>query len=192
MWIFNRLVMVLVFAGLFVGGIYAMIHGLNILGYRISDLQQTLGLPALYEDFQGFVTGVENGSLTPAGIAVLVGIALVGLVLLLLELKPPRPRRVRMEKGTYVTRGAVGNEVAEATEGTRNVLGSSVKVKAKRRPGAIVAVDADVRRGEDQKEIKNNLRSAVQQRLAETGIPLGKMKVRLTESDPRQTKTRVQ
>lgn len=192
MWIFNRLVMVLVLAALFVVGLYATIYGLNILGYQISNLQQTLGLPGLYEGFQSFVTGIENGSLTPTGIAILIGVALLGLILLLLELKPRRPRRVKMEKGTYTTRAAVGNEVAGATEGTRNVLGSSVKVKAKRRPGAVVNVNADVRRGEDQKEIKNNLRAAVQEKLAARGIPLGKVKVNLNESDPRQTKTRVQ
>ncbi len=192
MWIFNRLIMVLVFAALFVGGLYAAIFGLNILGYQISDLQQTLGLPGLYEGLQSFITGVEDGSLTPAGIAILIGVALLGLVLLLLELKPRRPRRVRMEKGTYITRSAVGDEVAGAAEGTPNVLGSSVKVKAKRRPGAEVAVNADVRRGEDQKQIKGDLQTAVQEKLAASGIPLGKVKVNLNESDPRQTKTRVQ
>ncbi|MBA2377662.1 MAG: hypothetical protein H0V75_16325 [Rubrobacter sp.] len=192
MWIFNRLIMVIVFAALFVGGLFAAIYGLNILGYQIADLQQTLGLPAAYEGFQNFITGVENGSLTPTGIAILIGVALLGLILLILELKPRRPRRVRMEKGTYITRAAVNDEVAGATEGTNNVLGSSVKVKAKRRPGAAVDVNADVRRGEDQKVIKNDLRAAVQERLAESGIPLGKIKVKLNESDPRQTKTRVQ
>jgi hypothetical protein len=191
-WIFNRLVMVLVFAGLFVLGLYAAIYGLNVLGYRISDLQQALGLPALYEGFRSFVTGVESGSLTPAGIAILVGLALLGLILLILELKPPRPRRVRMEKGTYITRGAVGDEVARVAERTRNVLGSSVKVKAKRRPGAIINVDAEMRRGEDQKEVKNSLQSAIHERLAARGIPVSKTKINLTESDPRQTKTRVQ
>jgi uncharacterized alkaline shock family protein YloU len=192
MWIFNRLIMVIVFAALFVGGLYATIFGLNILGYRISDLQQTLGLQGIYEGFQSFVTGVENGSLTPAGIAILIGVALLGLILLLLELKPPRPRRVRMEKGTYITRSAVNDEVAAATERTSNVLGSSVKVKAKRRPGADVNVDADVRRGEDQKEIKSNLQTAIQEKLARSGIPLGKININLNEADPRQTKTRVQ
>ncbi|MBA2692439.1 MAG: hypothetical protein H0U65_08095 [Rubrobacter sp.] len=192
MWVFNRIVMVLVFAALFVGGLFAAIYGLNILGYQIADLQQALGLPAAYEGFQSFITGVENGSLTPAGIAILIGVALLGLILLILELKPRRPRRVRMEKGTYVTRGAVGDEVAKATEGTRNILGSSVKVKAKRGPGAVVDVNADVRRGEDQKVIKGDLQTAVQERLAASGIPVGKVKVRLNESDPRQTKTRVQ
>jgi hypothetical protein len=192
MWVFNRIVMVLVFAALFVGGLFAAIYGLNILGYQIADLQQALGLPAAYEGLQSFITGVENGSLTPAGIAILIGVALLGLILLILELKPRRPRRVRMEKGTYVTRGAVGDEVAKATEGTRNILGSSVKVKAKRGPGAVVDVNADVRRGEDQKVIKGDLQTAVQERLAASGIPVGKVKVRLNESDPRQTKTRVQ
>ncbi len=192
MWIFNRLIMVLVFAGLFVAGLFAMIYGLNILGYQISDLQQTLGLPGLYEGLQGFITGVEDGSLTPAGIAILIGVALLGLILLILELKPRRPRRVRMEKGTYITRSAVNDEVAGAAEGTNNVLGSSVKVKAKRKPGAVVNVNADVRRGEDQKEVKSNLQTAVQEKLAASGIPLGKVKVNLNESDPRQTKTRVQ
>lgn len=192
MWIFNRLIMVLILAGLFVVGLFAAVYGLNVLGYQIADLQEALGLPAAYEGFQSFITGVENGSLTPAGIAILIGIALLGLILLILELKPRRPRRVKMEKGTYITRGAVGDEVAGATEGTPNVLGSSVKVKAKRSPGAAVDVNADVRRGEDQKEIKSNLRSAVEERLAASGIPLGKIKVKLNESDPRQSKTRVQ
>ncbi|MGH3086202.1 MAG: hypothetical protein ACRDSJ_02640 [Rubrobacteraceae bacterium] len=192
MRIFNRLVMVLIFAALFVAGLYAAIYGLSVLGYNISDLQETLNLPGAYEGVQSFVTGIEGGNLANAGIAILIGVALLGLILLILELKPRRPRRIRMEKGTYVTRGAVNNEVAGVAEGTSNVLGSSVKVKAKRKPGAQVNVNADVRRGEDQKEVNNNLKSRVQEKLAAVGIPVSKVKVKLNESDPRQTKTRVQ
>ena len=51
---------------------------------------------------------------------------------------------------------------------------------------------ADVRRGEDTNALKSELRERVQQHLAKTGVPLGKLKLKLVEADPRETKTRVQ
>lgn len=191
MRVFNRLIAVLVLAALFVAGLYAVIYGLNLLGYQIATLQQTLNLPGIYQGLRGFISGVEQGSLAPAGIAILIAIAVVGLILLILELKPRTPRRVRMEKGTYISRKAVSGQVEDAAANTRDVLGSSAKVKAKRRPGAQVKLRADVRRGEDQKQLRQAIRDSVQERLARTGIPLSKLKINLNESDPRQSKARV-
>ncbi len=191
MRIVNRLIAILVLAGLFLLGFFAVIYGLGVLGYRMADLQQALNLQAAYSGLDSFVSGVEQGALTATGIAILIAIAVVGLILLILELKPRTPRRVRMQKGTYITRGAVNDEVKTATEGTQNVLSASPKVKARRGTGAKVDLQADIRRGEDQKSIKNELQRSVEQRLANVGVPLSKINIKLNESDPRQTGTRV-
>jgi hypothetical protein len=122
---------------------------------------------------------------------ILVLVALLGLILLIAELKPPAPRRVRMRNGTYITRDAVKNEAVAAAGQTPGVLGSSARVKAKRRQGAQVNLEANVRRGEDTKAIQSDLRNSVQERLGKRGIPLSKLNVRLVEADPRSTETRV-
>jgi hypothetical protein len=97
-----------------------------------------------------------------------------------------------MHSGTYITRGAVADEVVEAAERTPGVIGTSARVKAKRRPGARVDLEARVRRGEDTSAIQSELRRSVRERLAQRGVPVSKLNVRLLEADPRQTKTRVQ
>jgi hypothetical protein len=48
-----------------------------------------------------------------------------------------------------------------------------------------------VRRGEDANTIQSALRRSVQERLAERGVPVSKLNVKLIEADPRETKTRV-
>lgn len=191
MRIFNRLIVVLALVGLFLLGFFAVIYGLGVLGYQMSGLQSKLNLNGIYSGLQSFVSGVEQGNLTPAGIAILVAVAVVGLILLILELKPRTPRRVRMQKGTYITRSAVSSEVDSATTNTPNVLKTTSKVKAKRGSGANVNLRADTKRGEDQKSIKRNLQSSVEGRLSQVGIPLSKVSTKLSESDPRQTGTRV-
>jgi uncharacterized alkaline shock family protein YloU len=124
-------------------------------------------------------------------IVVLALVALLGLVLLILEFKPPSPRRVRMHQGTYVTRRAVEDEVNSAVEGSHEVLQSNVKVKAQRRTGARVNVTASVRPGENAQSVQADVQDRVQQRLDRVGIPIGNLSVQVRESDPRQTKTRV-
>ncbi|WP_119069769.1 DUF6286 domain-containing protein [Rubrobacter indicoceani] len=187
MRIINRFILILVLAALFLAGFFAVIYGLGILGYRMADLQSSLNLQGAYSGLDGFVSGIEQGALTAAGIAILTAIAVAGLILLILELKPRTPRRVRMQKGTYVTRRAVDEEVKAAAEGTPSVVSTSTKVKARRSPGAKVDLRADVRRGEDQKTLKNNLKSAVERRLASVGVPLGGLSIKLNETDPRQS-----
>ena len=135
---------------------------------------------------------MENGSLSAVTIIILVLLAILGLILLIAELKPPAPSRVRMGKGTYVTRGVVEEEISTVAERVPAVLGSSVDVKAKRSPGAQVNLEARVRRAEDLGSIRSNLRSTVQGYLSERGLPVSKLNVKLLEADPRQTKTRVQ
>jgi hypothetical protein len=191
MKVFNRIVMILLLAGLFVLGIYTVVYSLNIFGYRLEDLPRALGLSGFYGGLQSFVRGVESGSLSILSVILLVLIALVGLILLIAELKPPAPRRVRMRSGTYVTRGAVADEVVAAAEQTPDVLGTSARVKAKRRPGAQVNLEARVRRGENTSAIQSNLRRSVQERLAQGGVPVSKLNVKLVEADPRETRTRV-
>jgi hypothetical protein len=191
MKIFNRIVMILLLAGLFVLGVYTVVYSFNIFGYRLEDLPRALGLSGFYGGLQSFVRGVESGRLSVLSVIILVLIALVGLILLIAELKPSAPRRVRMRSGTYVTRGAVADEVVAATEQTPDVLGTSARVKAKRRPGAQVNLEARVRRGENTSAIQSNLRRSVQERLAQGGVPVSKLNVKLVEADPRETRTRV-
>jgi hypothetical protein len=66
-----------------------------------------------------------------------------------------------------------------------------VNVKAQRRPGAKINVTANVRAGEDTRGLQSEVRDRVQQHLDRMGIPLSNLKVRIAESDPRETKTRV-
>ena len=192
MRVFNRIVMILLLAGLFVLGVYTVVYSLNLFGYRLEDIPRAIGLSGLYRGLETFVGNVEDGSLSVFTVIVLVAVAVLGLVLLIAELKPPAPRRVRMHSGTYVSRGAVADEVVEAAERTPGVLGTSARVKARRSPGAQVDLEARVRRGDDTGTIQSELRRSVRERLAQRGVPVSKLNVRLVEADPRQTKTRVQ
>ncbi len=192
MRVFNRIVVILLLAGLFVLGVYTVAYSLNLFGYRLSDLPRAVGLSGLYRGLETFVANVEDGSLSVFTVIVLVAVAVLGLVLLIAELKPPAPRRVRMHSGTYVSRGAVADEVVEAAERTPGVLGTSARVKARRSPGAQVDLEARVRRGDDTSAIQSDLRRSVRERLAQRGVPVSKLNVRIVEADPRQTKSRVQ
>ena len=191
MRVFNRIVVILLLAGLFVLGVYTVVYSLGLFGYRLTDLPRALGLSSFYGGLQSFVRGVESGNLSVLSVIILVLIALVGLILLIAELKPPAPRRVRMRSGTYITRGAVADEVVAAAEQTPSVLGTSARVKAKRRRGAQVELEARVRRGENTGAIQSELRRSVEERLTQRGVPVSKLNVKLVEADPRETKTRV-
>lgn len=191
MRIFNKIVVVLLLAGLAALGLSAMVYALDIEPYRLEDLPRTLGLNSFYEGLRGYVGTVESGGLDVLEVVALVLIALVGLVLLVLEFKPPAPRKVRMQQGTYVTRSVVESEVNTAVEQEHEVLQSNVSVKAQRKPGAKVDVRANVRAGEDARSVQSEVRNHVQQHMAQTGIPVSNLNVQVAESDPRETKTRV-
>ena len=192
MRIFNRIVMVLIFLALIALGVLMILYGFNLFGFKISNLlNNVVNLQAITSGLKNFVGNVQNGNLTPLAIAIMVAVAVVGLILLILEFKPPRPKKVRMQRGTYITRGAVENEVLSATDDTPHILGSTARVKARRSPGASVKVQANVRRGEDVRATRSELRERIQQRLSQKGVPLSKLKVKLNETDPRQTQTRV-
>ncbi len=189
MRIFNRIVVILLLAGLFVLGVYAVAYAFNLFGRSLDSL---LGpIKSFGTRAQDFMSGVESGNLPALTILLLVLIALLGLILLILELKPPTPRRVRMQQGTYITRSVVKDEVTNATERNPEVLQSDVAVEAQRRPGARVDVTARVRRGEDTNRLQSEVRNSVQQHLGQVGVPVSNLKVRIAESDPRQTQTRV-
>ena len=190
MRIFNRVVMILLLAGLFVLGVYAVVYAFNLLGYSLNSLLgpvQSAGSGA-----QGFMSRAQSGDLAALTIVSLVLLALLGLILLILELKPATPRRVRMDKGTFVTRGVVQEEVSKAAGQSPDVLGHSVKTQAQRKTGARVDLEAQIRQGEDTNSIQRNLRRVVQEHLGSRGIPVSKLNVKTVEADPRQTKTRVQ
>lgn len=180
--------MILLLCGLFLLGVYMVAYGFSLFGYKLS----ALPVSSFGKGVSDFVSGIESGSLSVLAITLLVLLAILGLILLIAELKPRTPRRVRMQKGTYITRSTVGSEVQKATEETPNVLDSAVKVAAKRSSGAKIDLDANVRRGDEVNAIKSDLQSRVQQRLANSGIPVNRLKIRMVESDPRETKTRVQ
>jgi hypothetical protein len=189
--IFNRIVIILLLAGLFVLGVFTVLYSFDLAGYRLADLPRTLRLDDFYSGLRGFVGDVERGNLNALDIATLVVIALLGLVLLVLELKPPAPRRVRMQQGTYITRGAVEDEVIAAAEQNPEVLESNASAEARRRTGAKVNIEASVRRGENIRNTQSGVRDRVQQHLDRVGIPVSNLKVKLVESDPRETRARV-
>ena len=191
MKIFNRIVVILLLAGIVALGVTTVFYIFDVSDYHLEDLSGALGLNGLYDGVNSFVQRAEGRSLDVLDIVVLALVALLGLVLLILELKPPSPRRVRMRKGTYVTRKAVEAEVNTAVEGSHEVLQSNIKVKAQRRPGARVNVTASVRPGENTRSVQSDVRNRVQRRLDQVGIPVGNLNVQVRESDPRQTKTRV-
>ena len=191
MRIFNRIVVVLLLAGIVALGVTVLFYLFDVSDYHLEDLSRTLGLNGLYDGANNFVQRAEGRSLDVLDIVVLALVALLGLVLLILEFKPPSPRRVRMHQGTYVTRRAVEDEVNSAVEGSHEVLQSNVKVKAQRRTGARVNVTASVRPGENAQSVQADVQDRVQQRLDRVGIPIGNLSVQVRESDPRQTKTRV-
>jgi len=188
MRIFNRIVMILLLAGLFVLGVYMIVYAFELLGYSLGSLP----FSGFADGLQGFANDVERGSLAAIPLIVLVLLVLLGLLLLVAELKPPAPSRVRMGSGTYATRRVVEDEVSAVADEVHGVLGSSVNAKAQRRPGAQVDVEGRVRRGDDVGTIRSGLRSRVQEHLSTRGLPVSKLNVKLVETDPRQTKTRVQ
>src|ERR687893_1512195 len=195
---FNRIVIILLLVALFALGVFVFLTSispfLNTFGGQGTDLQNlppSLRPDELSAGLRGYLTNIENGSVGALDALVLIAVALLGLILLIAELKPPTPRRVRMQRGTYITRGAVQSEVEAAVEENPNVLGSSARVKARRGPGAKVDLRADVRRGENTGSVQSELRDQVQRRLSESGVPVSSLKVRPVEADPRQTKTRV-
>ncbi len=198
MRIFNRIVVILLLAGLFVLGVFVFLASispiLNALGAQGTDLQNlptSLRPDVLAAGLRNYLTNIENGSVSVLDAVVLIAVALLGLILLILEFKPPTPRRVRMQQGTYVTRSAVRDEATKATEQGYEVLQSNVKVKAQRRQGAKVDITASVREGEGTRGLQSEIRDRVQQYLGRMGIPVSNLKVRLAGSDPRETKTRV-
>ena len=180
--------MTLLFAGLFVLGVYMVVYSFDLLGRSLTSLP----ISDFSSGLQDFVTRVEDGNLSAVTIITLVLLAILGLIWFIAELRPSTPRRVRMGNGTYVTRSVVEEEISTVAEQVPDVLGSSVGVKARRSPGAQVDLEARVRRGEDLRTITSNLRSTVEEHLSNRGLPVSKLNVDLVEADPRQTKTRVQ
>lgn len=185
MRIFNRIVVTLLLAGLFVLGIFGIVYSFNLFGYQLSQLPQLLNLQTIYGGVQEVVSDVENGTLTNLAFFILLGVALLGLILLVLELKPRTPRRVRMQKGTYVTRNAVKTQVLAAASQASEALDSSAKVKARRGSGAKVNLKSNVRRGENLGNARSSIKNQVSDYLGRVGIPVARIKVKASETDPR-------
>jgi hypothetical protein len=188
MRVFNRIVMILLFAGLFVLGVYTVVYSFDLFDRRLTSLP----ISDFSSGLQDFATRVEEGNLSILTTITLALIAILGLIWFIAELRPSTPRRVRMGRGTYVTRDVVGEEISTVAEQVPDVLGSTVGVKARRNPGARVDLEARVRQGEDLETIRSDLRTRVQEHLSNQGLPVSKLNVKLVEADPRQTKSRVQ
>ncbi len=191
MRIFNRIIVILLLAGLVVLGIFGVIYSLQLFGYALSDLSQTLGLQQIYDGGAEAVDDAENGTLLPLVAFVLLGIALLGLILLILELKPPAPRRVKLQGDTYATRSSVKNQVLAAADQTSEMISSSAKVKARRSPGAKVDLKGKIRRGENEGGAGSSIRDQVGKHLSNVGIPVSQIKVKVSEADPRTGGKRV-
>src|ERR687894_1669286 len=101
---FNRIVVILLLAGLVYLGIATVVYIFELGPYELEDLPNALGFGVLYEGLNGYVGNIESGNIDALDVIVLSAITLLGLVLFILELKPPTPRRVRMQRGTYITR----------------------------------------------------------------------------------------
>lgn len=185
MRIFNRIVVALLLVGLFVLGVFGVIYSLGLFGYSLSELAQTLNLEQVYAGAQEAVSDAENGTLTDLTFFILVGVALLGLILLVLELKPPAPKRVKLQKETFATRNAVKTQVLTAADRASETLNSSTKVKARRSPGAKVKLKSKIRRGEDTSRAKSGIKDQVSDHLRKVGIPVSRIKVKLSEADPR-------
>ncbi|CAN5607396.1 hypothetical protein BH24ACT21_BH24ACT21_16990 [soil metagenome] len=191
MRIFNRIIVILLLAGLVVLGVFGLVYSLGLFGYTLSDLTQAIGLQQIYDGAVEVVDDAENGTLLPPVAFILLGVALLGLILLILELKPPSPRRVKLQGDTYATRNSVKNQVTAAADRSSEMLSSSAKVKARRSPGAKVKLKGKIRRGEDQKSAGSSIRDQVSDHLGNVGIPVSRIKVKLSEADPRSGGKRV-
>lgn len=185
MRIFNRIVVTLLLAGLFVLGMFGIVYSFNLFGYQFSQLPQLLNLQTIYSGTQELVSDAENGTLLPVVFFILLGIAILGLILLILELKPRTPRRVRMQKGTYVTRKAVKTQILDAVYQSSEALDSSAKVKARRGSGAKIKLKSNIRRGENAGNAHSSIKSQVSDYLGTVGIPVARIKVKTSETDPR-------
>lgn len=184
MRVFNRLLMALIFAGLVALGVFGVLYAFSLFGFNLTELLQTVDLPGVVSGMQSFVEGVEGGSLAAAAVAILIGVAIVGLVLLLAELKPGRPRKVKLQDGVYVSRGALQDELVTEARQTQEVLTARAKVKARRRPGAKVKLRAGVRHGEDTSGVRSKLRERLLDRLQDRGIPKSKLKISVDQIQP--------
>jgi hypothetical protein len=140
MSVFNRIVMTLLFAGLFVLGVYTVVYSFDLFGRSLTSLP----ISDFSSGLQDFVGRVEDGNLSVVTIVTLALLAILGLIWFIAELRPSTPRRVRMGNGTYVSRSVVGEEVSTAAEQVPDVLGTSVGVKARRSPGGRVDLEARV------------------------------------------------
>jgi hypothetical protein len=93
MKIFNRIVIILLLVGLLALGVTMVIYSFDTRDYPFADLPRDLRLNDLYEGLNTYVGNIERGLINALDVVTLSVVALLGLVLLVLELKPPSPRR---------------------------------------------------------------------------------------------------
>lgn len=189
MKVFNRIVVTLLLVGVLALCVFGVLAGAGLAGYSLPGLPQMLGLSALASGAQS----LAGGSASPTIIAVLVAALVAGLILLIAELRPGLPRRVRLKpNGAHTTRKAVKERVEWAAEGAPEVLKAKANVKPRRRAGARVKLNSGIRRGEDKKAAKSSVKDAVKQGLQSAGVPLGKLKLKIDEIDSQGSKGRTQ
>jgi hypothetical protein len=192
MRVFNRIFVTLLLVGLLVLGVYGVMYSFGISGYSLSNLGQRLGLTSILSGAGSFFGSLGQSPPPATTIAILAAIAVLGLVLLVLELKPRRPRKVlTRSKGVYMTRAAVRSAVQTAAENTSEILSAKVKAKTRRGAGAKVKVDANIRQGEDQSSARSSIREQMDSELSERGVPVKKIKFKLKETASQGEKARV-
>lgn len=190
--VFNRIVVTLLLAGLLVLGVYGVIYSFGISGYSLSNLEQRLGLTSILSGAGSFLQSLGQSPPSAITIAILAAIAFLGLVLLVLELKPRRPRKVvTRSKGVYMTRSAVRSAVQKAAENTSEILSAKVKAKTRRKAGAKAKVAANIRQGENQSSARSSIREQMDSELSERGVPVKKLKFKLQETASQGEKARV-
>lgn len=191
MSIFNRIVVVLLLASLLVLGVSGVLYSFDLFGYHLTDLSQQLQLSARYAAAGEWLTNIENGNPGIYTTLALSAVALLGLILLLLELKPPSQRRVKLQDGTYITIDAVEHEAITAALKEPDVLEAYSRARGRARSGARVVLQAGVRRGNDLRVLRKQVQERVQRDLQDAGIAVSNLSVKLNEKDPRSTARRV-
>src|SRR5829696_141060 len=127
MSVFNRIVMTLLFAGLFVLGVYTVVYSFDLFGRSLTSLP----ISDFSSGLQDFVRRVEDGNLSVVTIITLVLIAILGLIWFIAELKPFSPRRGPKGRGHYRTPRRGEGEVSTGARAVSCFFRFSGKIKAR-------------------------------------------------------------
>ena len=186
MRIFNRIVLILLLAAIIAAGIFAVLYGFSLGGFNLDSIK----INGVTSALPGFEQGVQNAD--PLILAALVAVAVVGLILLIAELKPPAPRRVKLGNGCFVSRGAVEQAAEGMALEEEGVLDARARAKPRRVRRAKLSLQVKARYGEDTRKLEESLRRRLQSGLGEeAGLPVGKPRLSVEAVEPWKAKRRV-